>query len=72
MKAVNQFDYPTAAATTFKAYKQSNDPVKNNNNGKYYQQVIKNTSEQERNRVKATEQKKKDQINLEQQNKIRE
>lgn len=44
MKTVNQFDYPTAAATTFKAYKQNNEVNKNQQQSKHYQQVIKNSS----------------------------
>ena len=50
MKSTNQFDYPTAEATTFKAYRQ--EPPKNEHKGQLYKQVIKQQSEQERNRVK--------------------
>ena len=52
MKTTNQFDYPTAAATTFKAYKPETQINPSKQQQSHYKQVIRQTSEQERNRVK--------------------
>ena len=51
MKTTNAFDYPTAAASSFKAYKEVQYP---NPKGKkdHYKHVIKQESQAERERVK--------------------
>lgn len=41
MKTTNQFDYPTAAVTTFKAYKEKTQPSSGKNQQAHYQQVIR-------------------------------
>jgi hypothetical protein len=44
MKTTNQFDYPTAAATTFKAYKQQISPDKSQVQQAHYKQTIRQES----------------------------
>jgi len=58
MKTTNQFDYPTAVATNYKAFReQLNNP--NPNNKHHYQNIIKQESSNERGRVKQEQQRKK-------------
>lgn len=71
MKTTNQFDYPTASATTYKAYRQEpnkNEPRQDKQN---YKEFIKQQSEQERNRVKLEEQRRKDKQSKEDQKQLR-
>lgn len=58
MKTTNQFDYPTAVASNYKAFReQPTNP--NPNNKQHYQNVIKQESTNERGRAKYGQQKKK-------------
>lgn len=59
MKTTNQFDYPTAAATSYKAYKEATSPNNAKNHQAHYKQTIKQSSESERNKVKQQLQRKK-------------
>lgn len=60
MKTTNQFDYPTAAATTYKAYKEQGLTNSNKDQQAHYKQVIKQSGDMERNKVKMSQQRKKD------------
>lgn len=60
MKATNQFDYPTGAATTFKAYKEQGLNNSNKDHQNHYKQVIKQSGDMERNKVKMNQQRKKE------------
>ncbi len=62
MKTTNQFDYPTATATTYKAYRPPEPSNNTKIQQKYYKQVIRQESELERNRVKQDLQKKKEKM----------
>ena len=44
MKTTNTFDYPTAAASTYKAYQPKHQPQLPNNPKSHYQHVIKQES----------------------------
>ena len=70
MKATNEFDYPTATATIYKAYREEGAPK--DNKKEHYKRVIKQESQNERDRVKTEQQKRREQEQLEQQARIRE
>ena len=72
MKTTTQFDYPTAAATSYKAYKEALSPSSSHQQKAHYKQVIRQESEYERSRVKQEEQRKKEKMHQEQQQRIRE
>lgn len=59
MKTTNQFDYPTASATTYKGYRQEPNKNESRQDKQNYKEFIKQQSEQERNRVKLEEQRRK-------------
>jgi hypothetical protein len=50
MKGTNQFDYPTATATNYKAYRDEFVPKADKKD--HYKRVIKQESQNERDRVK--------------------
>lgn len=49
MKTTNQFDYPTASATTYKAYKPQT--AQQDDSKERYQKIIKEASNKERQKV---------------------
>lgn len=57
MKTTNQFDYPTASATTYKAYKPQTAPQ--DDSKERYQKIIKEASNKERQKVQLQLQRKK-------------
>lgn len=53
MKTTNQFDYPTAVATNYKAYREDNSMKPNSSIKNHYKNVIKQESQNERVKSKA-------------------
>ncbi len=72
MKTTNQFDYPTPAVTDYKSFQQPLSPKNSREQQVRYKNVIKQESNEERNKVKQQLQRKKEQQNQEQQIRIRE
>jgi hypothetical protein len=58
MKATNQFDYPTAAATAYKGYRQ--EEVPKTDKKALYQKVLKEERQSEREKVQLEQQRRKE------------